>query len=85
MASDLLTKVIFLLVGLTVAGYMFGPAIQGWATANTNTCLPGQAFNCNSTYRNVTNPSVSWANTTVIPIMIGIVILIISFYAVKKK
>ncbi len=33
--ASLFEKIILAIVSLTVAGYMFGPAIQGWVTANT--------------------------------------------------
>ncbi len=33
--AKLVEMLIIAFVALTVAGYMFGPAVQGWVTANT--------------------------------------------------
>jgi len=66
--SEIIEKIILIMVALTVAGYMFGPAIQGWVTANTT---------------GATN--VTWLNTTVMPLMVGVLVLIYAIYSIKKK
>jgi len=66
--SEIIEKIILIMVALTVAGYMFGPAIQGWVTANTT---------------GATN--VTWLNTTVMPLIVGVLVLIFAIYSIKKK
>ncbi len=66
--ADLMEKIILGFVALTVAGYMFGPAIQGWVTANTT---------------GATN--VAWVNTTIVPILLGVMAILALVYYFKKK
>ncbi len=66
--ADLMEKLILGFVALTVAGYMFGPAVQGWVTANTTGA-----------------GDVSWVNTIIIPILLGVSAIIALLAYFKRK